>query len=239
MEAQQSGSGGPSASTETNAQNNTANSGVDVSPATPASIVTPEPTTTITPTVTPEPTATITPAITPEPTATLIPAITPGPNAGSITAEETLPSVNTANATESATQIQESLRNANIDTFLNAAENQLGKPYIHGNEGPRSFDCSGLVYYCLKQAGVSKARNTAAGYSREVDWEKITSMQNLQKGDLLFFRSNGKKVGHVGIYIGNGEMIDASSSNRKVVKRSCLTSFWEKNFVSARRPLFS
>jgi len=191
------------------------------------------------------PSATSTPAVASEPASAIIPAAaitpaaTPAPKIVDISSEETLPPVNTASAVESAAQIQESLRSANIDTFLNAAENQLGKPYIHGNQGSRSFDCSGLVYYCLKQAGVSKARNTAAGYSQETNWEKISSMQNLQKGDLIFFHVNGKKVGHVGIYIGNGEMIDASSSNRKVVKRSCFTSYWEKNFVTARRPLFN
>ena len=61
-------------------------------------------------------------------------------------------------------------------------------------------------------------------------------MSDLQIGDLLFFSTNGKAVGHTGIYIGGGEMIDASSSNGKVVQRSCFTSFWEANFVVARRP---
>jgi cell wall-associated NlpC family hydrolase len=88
----------------------------------------------------------------------------------------------------------------------------------------------------LKQAGSSRARYNAAGYSQVDAWEKITSMDNLEKGDLLFFSTNGKSVGHVGIYIGNGYMIDASSSNGKVVKRSCVTNFWKNNFVVARRP---
>jgi len=61
-------------------------------------------------------------------------------------------------------------------------------------------------------------------------------MDNLQIGDILFFSTNGKKVGHTGIYIGNGEMIDASSSNGKVVRRSCTTTFWQNHFVVARRP---
>jgi cell wall-associated NlpC family hydrolase len=62
-------------------------------------------------------------------------------------------------------------------------------------------------------------------------------MNDLEKGDLLFFWNNGKsKVGHVGIYIGSGTMIDASSSNGKVVKRACNTSYWKKMFVCARRP---
>jgi len=153
------------------------------------------------------------------------------------TGEQTLALIYSPNAKESAAKVKAETRNANITTFLDVAEAQLGDPYIFGNVGPNSFDCSGLIYYCLKQAGSSLGRYNAAGYSQVDDWEKITSMDDLQKGDLLFFSTNGKKIGHTGIYIGNGEMIDASSSNGKVVRRSCVSSFWEANFVVARRPL--
>lgn len=152
------------------------------------------------------------------------------------TGEQTLALIYSPNAVESATKVKEAIRYANIQTFLEVAYNQLGDPYIAGNVGPNSFDCSGLVYYCLQQAGSSRGRYNAAGYSQVDDWEKITSMDDLQIGDILFFHTNGKTVGHTGIYIGNGEMIDASSSNGQVVQRSCFTSFWEKNFVVARRP---
>ena len=152
------------------------------------------------------------------------------------TGEQTLALIYSPNAVESATKVKEAIRYANIQTFLEVAANQLGDPYVAGNVGPNSFDCSGLVYYCLQQAGSSRGRYNAAGYSQVEDWEKITSMDNLQIGDILFFHTNGKTVGHTGIYIGNGEMIDASSSNGQVVQRSCFTSFWEKNFVVARRP---
>ena len=77
----------------------------------------------------------------------------------------------------------------------------------------------------------------AAGYSKVSEWKKITSIDKLQRGDLIFFYNNAyTKVGHVGIYIGGGTMIDASSSNGKVVKRSCTTSYWRKHFVCGRRP---
>ena len=152
------------------------------------------------------------------------------------TGEQTLSLIYSPNAVVSADKLQEAVRSANINTFLDVAQKQLGDPYVFGNVGPNSFDCSGLIYYCLSQAGSSRGRFNAAGYSQVSDWEKITSMDNLQKGDLLFFSTNGKKVGHIGIYIGNGEMIDASSSNGKVVRRSCVSSFWQKNFVVARRP---
>ncbi len=128
-------------------------------------------------------------------------------------------------------------RTAKIDSFIEVAQEQLGKPYVFGSVGPDSFDCSGLVYYCLEQAGLSLERHTASAYSKTDEWEKITSMDDLEEGDILFFSTDGKRVGHTGIYIGNGEMIDASSSKRKIVKRSCMTSFWTDNFVVARRPL--
>lgn len=152
------------------------------------------------------------------------------------TGAQTLSLLYSPDAVESATKVKEAVRYANIQTFLEVAANQIGDPYILGNVGPNSFDCSGLVYYCLQQAGSSRGRYNAAGYSQVDDWEKITSMEDLQIGDLLFFHTNGKSVGHTGIYIGGGEMIDASSSNAKVVQRSCFTSFWESNFVVARRP---
>jgi len=152
------------------------------------------------------------------------------------TGEQTLSLIFSPNAKQSASKVQAELRSANIKEFIAAAEKQLGDPYVLGSVGPDTFDCSGLVYYCLKQAGSSRGRYNAAGYAQVTDWEKISSMDNLQIGDLLFFSTGGKSVGHVGIYIGGGMMIDASSSSNAVVKRSCRTDFWERNFVYARRP---
>lgn len=131
---------------------------------------------------------------------------------------------------------QKSLRTAGILALLHAAEQQLGIPYVFASAGPETFDCSGLVYYCLNKAGISIDRTTAAGYSTNSDWEKISSMDDLQAGDILFFSIGEESVGHTAIYAGNGEMIDASVSNGEVIKRSCTTSYWTSNFVFARRP---
>lgn len=151
--------------------------------------------------------------------------------------EKTLELINSDKAKLSPTIAKEARRKANITEFIAIAKKQLGKKYILGNEGPNSYDCSGLVYYCLKQAGSNRRRLNAAGFSNVSDWEKITSYSKLQKGDLLFFTNDaGTKIGHVGIYIGGGEMVDASSNNGKVVRRSATTSYWKKHFVCARRP---
>ncbi|MDD5017926.1 MAG: peptidoglycan-binding protein [Eubacteriales bacterium] len=153
------------------------------------------------------------------------------------TGQYTLDLIYSPDAKASPDMEQAVRRSANINKMLEVAAAQLGKPYILGNEGPNSFDCSGLVYYCLKQAGSNRGRYNAAGYAKVSDWEEIKSMNNLEKGDLLFFWNKAHtKVGHVGIYIGGGMMIDASSSNGKVVKRSCNTSYWRSMFVRARRP---
>ena len=152
------------------------------------------------------------------------------------TGQQTLDPIYSPAAVPSASKVQSERSSANILEMIEVAEAQLGKKYILGTSGPKTFDCSGLVYYCLKQAGSSRGRYNAAGYSKVEDWKAITSMDDLQVGDLLFFSTNGKSVGHTGIYIGNGMMIDASSSNGKVVKRACTTSFWTRNFVIARRP---
>jgi cell wall-associated NlpC family hydrolase len=154
-----------------------------------------------------------------------------------MTGHYTLDMIYSPDAKPSANKVNAEKRRANVLEMLEVAADQIGDPYRLGREGPDSFDCSGLVYYCLKQAGSSRGRYNAAGYSKVSDWEKISSMGDLEKGDLIFFWNSGKsKVGHVGIYIGGGKMIDASSGNGKVVKRSCTTSYWKKMFVCGRRP---
>ncbi len=112
----------------------------------------------------------------------------------------------------------------------------LGKRYVWGAKGPNTFDCSGFVYYLLTHNGVKTGRLNALGFSKEDNWDKISKMSNLRAGDIVFFSTNGRRVGHTGLYIGDGKMIDASSSNGKVVKRSCTTAFWKRNFVCGRRP---
>lgn len=151
--------------------------------------------------------------------------------------EKTFALIYSPDAKPSPSKVQAARTRAKVNTMLEIAAEQLGKPYVRGATGPKSFDCSGLVYYCLKQAGSNRGRYNAHGYSQVTDWEKLTDIDHLEKGDLLFFYNNERsKIGHVGIYVGGGNMIDASSSNGKVVKRDCRTSYWRSHFYCARRP---
>ncbi|HOG01051.1 MAG: Peptidoglycan endopeptidase LytF precursor [Firmicutes bacterium ADurb.Bin248] len=160
-----------------------------------------------------------------------------GLSADGMCGEKTFNLLYSDDAKESPNMRKSARTRANIDKMISVAKDQLGDPYIRGNKGPSSFDCSGLVYYCLKQAGSNRRRLNAAGYSKVSDWEKISDIDDLKKGDLIFFYDDDfTKIGHVGIIINSSEMIDASSSNGEVVRREFKTSYWRKHFYCGRRP---
>ncbi len=124
---------------------------------------------------------------------------------------------------------------SSVDKMLSFAGEQLGKKYVYSTEGPSTFDCSGFVYYVLKYTGVPVRRYSADGFSKVLSWDKIASKSDLKPGDLLFFKSDtSTHIGHTGIYIGDNKFIHASSSGGQV-KISTMTSYYERNFVFARR----
>jgi len=91
---------------------------------------------------------------------------------------------------------------------VNAALGKQGSPYAWGATGPSSFDCSGLTQWAYKQAGVSLPRSSNA----QADAGKSVSEGDLQPGDLMFFYSDS----HVGIYIGNGQIVHAPTEGENV-----------------------
>lgn len=122
------------------------------------------------------------------------------------------------------------------DAIVATAKNQIGKKYVLNASGPDEFDCSGLVYYVLNECGITVDRKDCAGYAQNEDWSKIESLSDVKAGDILFFHSaNSSDIQHAGIAVSSKNMIDASSSHRKVVKRSCNTDYWNRHFAFARR----
>ncbi len=179
----------------------------DTPKLTPKPTDTPEPTPEPTPGPTLEPTAEPTPDRTFEPTPE--PSLTPSP---------------TAPAAETGKE-----------AMISVALAQLGKPYRWSEEGPDGFDCSGLVYYSLKCAGVSVSRYSASGFSQVESWAYVGSIDKLKRGDLMFFKSDTSSgISHTGIYLGDGTFVHASSSAGKVIISS-VTSYYERNFVLGRR----
>lgn len=117
--------------------------------------------------------------------------------------------------------------------LITEAQKHLGKPYVFGASGPNSFDCSGFVSYVLNQSGVaSVGRSTAQGL---FNMSTPVSRENAQPGDLIFFTgtySAGTPVTHVGIYIGNGQMIHAGDP---VQYANINTSYWTEHFYAFGR----
>lgn len=117
--------------------------------------------------------------------------------------------------------------------LITEAQKHLGKPYVFGASGPNSFDCSGFVSYVLNQSGVaSVGRSTAQGL---FNMSTPVSRENAQPGDLIFFTgtySAGTPVTHVGIYIGNGQMIHAGDP---VQYANINTPYWTEHFYAFGR----
>lgn len=109
-------------------------------------------------------------------------------------------------------------------SLIAIAQSKLGSPYVYGAKGPNSFDCSGFVYWCLNQAGVSQSYLTSSGWRNPGRYQRVSSFDSLQAGDIIVVS------GHVGIVAGGGTVIDASASNGRVVHRQ-LSSWWRNNFI--------
>ena len=122
-----------------------------------------------------------------------------------------------------------------IDEVIALAHKQIGKPYEYGATGPNSFDCSGLAQYVFKNgANISLPRNSKA----QASVGRAVSKSNLQPGDLVFFNTSGSGISHLGIYIGNNQMIHAPSSGKKIQIVDITQSYWSSRYVTARRIIY-
>ena len=116
--------------------------------------------------------------------------------------------------------------------ILAEAQKYLGTRYVMGGASPSGFDCSGFVYYVLKQFGYAPYRTPADQYKMGT----AVSKENLKVGDIVFFANTyAKGISHVGIYSGNGQFIHSPNS-RSTVSYSDLTSgYWANHYYGARR----
>ena len=116
-------------------------------------------------------------------------------------------------------------------TVVETAKKYIGYSYKYGATGPTSFDCSGFTSYIFKLHGVSLSRTAKAQYSNGT----AVSRSNLQPGDLVMFGPSEKKINHVGIYIGGGQIVHAANPSRGVTIDTINSGYYNDNYVGARR----
>jgi cell wall-associated NlpC family hydrolase len=128
----------------------------------------------------------------------------------------------------SSTPVSESA----ADRAASHAAKMLGRPYHFGGASPSAgFDCSGLVQFSFRQAGVSVPHNT----EQQRRTSRPVRLSDLRRGDLIFFDQEGKKNSHVGIYLGGGRFVHAPSSGKEVRSDRLDAPYWKKHLSETRR----
>lgn len=106
-----------------------------------------------------------------------------------------------------------------------------GTAYRTGGATPQGFDCSGFVQYLYGQLGVSLPRTASDQFDvgRDVDERRLTA------GDLVFFRTDGRRVSHVGIAVGDGTFIHAPNTRSRIRVDRLDDRYWSDHYAGARR----
>jgi cell wall-associated NlpC family hydrolase len=121
--------------------------------------------------------------------------------------------------------------NPKAQAMIDEAAKYLGVKYVYGGSSPSGFDCSGLMQYVCKQVGIDLNRTSRDQFAKD---GVSVSKEDLQPGDLVFFGSGGT-VNHVGMYVGDGQMIHSPQTGKTVCYTSINSSYYTSRYMGAKR----
>lgn len=137
--------------------------------------------------------------------------------------------VNTVEEHEEQASSTQTVVASGNSSVVDTAMSYIGSKYVYGGSTPSGFDCSGFTSYIYKQYGVNLNRTAAGQYSNGTE----VSREDLQAGDLVMFGKSG--INHVGIYIGDGQIVHAANPSRGVTTDTIDSGYYNNNYVGARR----
>lgn len=119
------------------------------------------------------------------------------------------------------------------DALLSNAMGLLGVAYRFGGTSPTSgFDCSGFMQHIFRKAFAVNLPRTAAEQARVGSY---VSRSSLQPGDMVFFRTSGRRISHVGMYVGNDRFIHAPRTGKRIEITNLSNKYWSARYAAARR----
>lgn len=129
-----------------------------------------------------------------------------------------------------AETVQKTVSGGGRQSVIALAKKQIGVRYRFGGSSPSTgFDCSGLMVHVFKANGIVLPRTSHEQFSA------LTPVSEPQAGDLVFFNHGNRRINHVGLYLGNGQMLHAPSSGKRVEIQDIWNNpYWRKRYAGAR-----
>ena len=114
---------------------------------------------------------------------------------------------------------------------------QRGAPYRYGGSSPSGFDCSGFTRWTFLKHGASLPHSSLEQFraANKTGFKRIWKRKNLKPGDLVFHKTTSARVGHAGIYIGDGKFVSSTTSSGVRVRSIWDSSYWGPRWVGGTR----
>jgi len=123
-------------------------------------------------------------------------------------------------------------KTSKVEKLIYTAQNLMGRPYSSNSNPPKSFDCATFVYYCYGKIKKGLVKSSAKTQGYDSRYPHVTSVSDLARGDLVCFDTvnDSDLSDHVGIYVGSGYFVHASSAAKKVIVSKLTSGYYKRVF---------